>query len=331
MLPLSTHLHEFEGQPLVTLSWEGRPCWVARHIGARLGYSHEGKRLPNKIIGEWADEFVSGHDYAFLTGDDLEAFKGIAAGGPAEIPASTRRGLLVLFESGLHLVLAKTNLPIGKRLRRFLVDEVLPQLVHAPKVTTKRDRPSPAPEPPPSPEVQEGRQAAEGLGALGTLDELLDVLADLSDLTLSDCYGIEADSDAPLDVAVQAWRRAGCPRPPSEAAQYLAERTRWEVEAKQARLQLADADAYIESLRRELDELRRARVQPSPSTPREVLIEAMIRRHRWLLDLPDDDLLDEARRAIRSLVVDGLDDARALRLLADISSAAAALSEVSRA
>lgn len=44
------------------------------------------------------------------------------------------------------------------------------------------------------------------------LAALLDVLADLSDLTLSDCYGIEADSDAPLDVALFAWRRAGCPR-----------------------------------------------------------------------------------------------------------------------
>ncbi len=41
---------------------------------------------------------------------------------------------------------------------------------------------------------------------------LLDVLADLSDLTLSDCYGIEADCEAPLDVALFAWRRAGCPR-----------------------------------------------------------------------------------------------------------------------
>ena len=34
----------------------------------------------------------------------------------------------MLFESGLHLVLAKTDQPIGRRLRRFLVDEVLPQI-----------------------------------------------------------------------------------------------------------------------------------------------------------------------------------------------------------
>lgn len=129
MQPLATFTHDFEGEPLVTLTTQGRPAWSARHIGARLGYSHAGKRLPNKILGEWADEFIEGRDYAFLTGDELEAFKGLAAGGPAEIPANTRRGLLVLFESGLHLVLVKTQRPVGKRLRRFLVDEVLPQLV----------------------------------------------------------------------------------------------------------------------------------------------------------------------------------------------------------
>jgi prophage antirepressor-like protein len=129
MLPLSTHLHQFEGQPLVTLTWDGRPCWVARHIGARLGYSHEGKRLPNKILGEWADEFVAGHDYALLQGEDLASFRAAVAASGLSTSNLGRGSLLVLFESGLHLVLAKTNLPIGKRLRRFLVDEVLPQLV----------------------------------------------------------------------------------------------------------------------------------------------------------------------------------------------------------
>lgn len=142
MLPLSTHLHEFEGQPLVTLTWEGRPCWVARHIGARLGYSHEGKRLPNKILGEWADEFVPGHDYALLQGEDLASFHAAIVASGLPTSGLGRGSLLVLFESGLHLVLAKTNLPIGKRLRRFLVDEVLPQLVrtgrYAPEAGQRR-------------------------------------------------------------------------------------------------------------------------------------------------------------------------------------------------
>lgn len=162
MLPLTTFTHEFEGEPLVTLTYDGRPAWVARHIGARLGYSHGGKRLPNKILGEWADEFIEGQDYAFLTGEELEAFKGLAAGGPGEVPANTRRGLLILFETGLHLALVKTQRPIGKRLRRFLVDQVLPQLVR-----TGAYQPTPSvPEtaivlvtlPPPRPTLSERRE-----------------------------------------------------------------------------------------------------------------------------------------------------------------------------
>jgi hypothetical protein len=51
----------------------------------------------------------------------------------------------VLFESGLHLALAKTNLPIGKRLRRFLVDEVLPQLVRTGRYAPE-DAHGPAPQ-----------------------------------------------------------------------------------------------------------------------------------------------------------------------------------------
>lgn len=125
-MPLHTFVHSFEGRPLVTLTHDGRPCWVARHIGARLGYSHGGKRLPNKILGEWADEFIEDVDYAFLTGDDLSALRAVS--GIETVPHHARRGLLILFESGLHLVLVKTRSPLGRLLRRFLVDQVLPQI-----------------------------------------------------------------------------------------------------------------------------------------------------------------------------------------------------------
>lgn len=129
MLPLSTHLHDFEGQPLVTLTWNGRPCWVARQIAARIGYGHDGKRLPNKILGDWSREFIAGHDYALLQGAELHAFHAAVAAEGLPTKGLGRGSLLVLFESGLHLVLTKTNLEIGERLRRFLADRVLPQLV----------------------------------------------------------------------------------------------------------------------------------------------------------------------------------------------------------
>ncbi len=119
---------EFEGAPLTTLSYKGRPAWVAREIGKAIGYSHGGKRLPNKIKGDWAAEFIEGHDYAVLTGAELAAFKEAVGPGTDSVPGRTA-ALLILFESGLHLALVKTNKPVGRRLRRFIVDQVLPQLV----------------------------------------------------------------------------------------------------------------------------------------------------------------------------------------------------------
>jgi prophage antirepressor-like protein len=118
----------FEGKPFTTLTWRNRPAWVARHVGQVLGYSGEGKRLTNKILGDWNPEFQDGRDYAFLEGDELAAFRAMTADGPEPVSAHARNGLLVLFESGLNLVLLKTRSPIGVRLRRFLADEVLPQL-----------------------------------------------------------------------------------------------------------------------------------------------------------------------------------------------------------
>ena len=119
----------FEGSALTTMTYRGRPAWIAREVGAAIGYSHGGKRLPNKVMGDWAGEFIEGHDFEKLEGQDLVAFKAIMAEGTGSVPSKANRAILVLFEPGLHLVLAKTNMPIGVRLRRFIVDQVLPQLV----------------------------------------------------------------------------------------------------------------------------------------------------------------------------------------------------------
>ena len=131
----STIIHDFEGEPLLTFHWQGRPCWVARHIAMRIGYKNGGKRLPNKILTDWAGEFIEGHDYTLLVGDELAAFNRDL---PPDSDGPVGRGsLCLLFEPGVFLVLAKTELPAGKRLRRFLVDEVLPQVArrgtYAPK------------------------------------------------------------------------------------------------------------------------------------------------------------------------------------------------------
>ena len=128
MSPLVRLNSDFEGKPLTTLRWKGRPAWVCRQLGAALGYANAGKRLVSKIGGDWSPEFIEGLDYFLVEGDELGVFKELAKDSPVALSSRVNRKLLVLFESGVHLVLAKTTKPIGRRLRRFLVDQVLPQL-----------------------------------------------------------------------------------------------------------------------------------------------------------------------------------------------------------
>lgn len=138
MNSLATYSHDFEGEPIVTLTYGGRPAWVARHIGARLGYSHDGKRLPGKILGDWKDDFIEGQDYVLLTGAELAALRE-EGGERAGVSHKTRREVLLLFESGLWMTLVRTRQAIGRRLRRFLVKEVLPQIARTGRYQLEED------------------------------------------------------------------------------------------------------------------------------------------------------------------------------------------------
>lgn len=128
MNSLATFIHDFEGQPLATLTYKGQPAWIARQIGRRLDYADNGKRLVTLVRREWGSEFVEGRDYVMLSGDDLAALKGMLGLGAQDVP-SRAPSLMLLLEPGLHLVLVKTDKPIGQRLRQFLSLRVLPQLV----------------------------------------------------------------------------------------------------------------------------------------------------------------------------------------------------------
>jgi len=120
---------EFEGRTLATLIHEGRLCWIAREIGQVLGYSRDGRRLPAKITGGWSDAFIESYDYVVLDGPELDAFQvALLVGDTGTRPSKPRGRLVLLYEPGLHLVLARTSKPVGHRLRRFLLDEVLPHV-----------------------------------------------------------------------------------------------------------------------------------------------------------------------------------------------------------
>jgi hypothetical protein len=131
MLAIDTFTRELEGKPLTTISWQGCPAWVARHVGALLGYAGDGDRLVHKILGEWNAELEEGHDYLFLDGLPLLVLRGLGSETLVGGPHDDRDGLLLLLPAGLQLVLSKTHGPVEKELRRLLVDEVLPTIARA--------------------------------------------------------------------------------------------------------------------------------------------------------------------------------------------------------
>src|SRR5690606_15594096 len=109
---LEIYSHVFEGSSLTTIMYKGRPCWIARDVGAWLGYSRGGNRLADKVRGEWGEEFIAGADYESIAGKDLRDLKELIAqttdSGVCAIGTNVN-ALMVLFEPGLHLVLAKTS------------------------------------------------------------------------------------------------------------------------------------------------------------------------------------------------------------------------------
>lgn len=149
MTVLKKITNQFEGTDVTTIIYKGRPCWIAREIGNVLGYAGKGKRLVNNLTEKWSDEFIENHDYKILEGEELYLFREIAEvvtdpvprGGevnPDPVPSHSRH-IFLLFEPGLHLCFAKTKKPIGKKLRRFLVDEVMPQLVRSGEYSPNRE------------------------------------------------------------------------------------------------------------------------------------------------------------------------------------------------
>ena len=117
-------LFEFEGARLRTFAFRGLPCWVAQEVGAALGYTEAGFR---RALENWSDEFIIGRDIATLRGAALREFKAIARLS-AEMDLSRAGSLTILYESGVDLVCIKTEKPLGRRLRRYFADEIMPGL-----------------------------------------------------------------------------------------------------------------------------------------------------------------------------------------------------------
>lgn len=121
---IATRNFTFEGHSVPTLFIEGRPCWLARDIGTALGYDSDGKRLVANVTGDWSTDFIEGSDYAVFDGPELATFKSLGLDSvPSRAPAVT-----VLYESGINLACMLTRKPLGRAMRRWLADDVLPAL-----------------------------------------------------------------------------------------------------------------------------------------------------------------------------------------------------------
>jgi hypothetical protein len=120
--------HDFEGRTFHTLDFGGQPAWLAREIGAIAGYTGRGQRLVKKMRGPWRDELLQGVDYLYM--------ESTPAGLHTTIPVGDHP--MVLFRPGIDVVLAKTCKPIGKRLRRYIVEQVLPRWEPAEKEPSVR-------------------------------------------------------------------------------------------------------------------------------------------------------------------------------------------------
>lgn len=121
----------FEGHRVTAVSWRGRWWWPAAQVGVAIGYG-EGRYLVDKVRGEWSGEFEAGKDVQTLTGADLREFRGaIDSGDSSEsFPAGRggARSLVILSASGVDLALVLSRTDAGRKLRRILVDVIIPQL-----------------------------------------------------------------------------------------------------------------------------------------------------------------------------------------------------------
>lgn len=118
-------------KPLTILRYKDRPVFIAKEVGERLGYA-EGA-LPDLIRREWSEDLLESQDYVTLRGEELAEFKELSNDtvystvSPDPMLFKTAR-LTLLFETGINAITLLSKKPEARKLRRYLIEEVLPQL-----------------------------------------------------------------------------------------------------------------------------------------------------------------------------------------------------------
>lgn len=115
---------DFNGAAITAYRVRGRECWIAQDVARVLGYEAKGW---SKSWRGWLDELIKGQDFDTLKHRDLNEFKRLLSATVISTVAKTTQ-LTVLYEPGLNLVCIKTEKPLGKVLRRFIAEKVLPDI-----------------------------------------------------------------------------------------------------------------------------------------------------------------------------------------------------------
>ena len=143
--------YDFRGHPVRRLAHRGAVAFIAREVGAALGYEDQGKQFVRDLTTEWAAKGIKeGAHWARLRGEDLRQIKAQAKVG-GEIPPTSFDltyvpELVILTEEGLNLSLMESRRPLALEFRLWLAADVVPEIAR----TGKYD-PAPAAVAPPVP------------------------------------------------------------------------------------------------------------------------------------------------------------------------------------
>ena len=73
--------YNFKGYPVRRLVYRGAIAFVAREVGAAIGYPNGGKRFVSQITNEWKKEIREGEHWYRVSGEQSEGPQSSGRGG----------------------------------------------------------------------------------------------------------------------------------------------------------------------------------------------------------------------------------------------------------
>lgn len=130
----------FGSTPIVEFSFNGRQCWLLSSIEKAMEYA-EGV-LGGLMRDEWSSEFRVGHHFDVVQGAGLRELKRSLTG--SNLVSANSKAVTVLYTEGVDLAVLKTEKPIGRAVRAFLVDNVMQPLRETGRVDLREPTPAEA-------------------------------------------------------------------------------------------------------------------------------------------------------------------------------------------